>query len=1289
MASFFISHSSGDASASERVRDRLKAGGYESVFLDFDPADGIPAGRDWEHELYVQLRRADAVIFLGSSAALDSKWCFAELALARATGKPIFPIALEPKARHPLLADRQWVDLDGEGDAAFERLWNAFQGHGFDPRDAFAWDPSRAPFPGLSPLEAEDAAVFFGRGAEVDELVSRLQPILGSSGRLIALIGPSGSGKSSLVRAGLVPRLRRMGPRWVVVPPLRPGTRPLTMLARRLGAALGESDWKKLRDRLERKPSDLVAITDDLLDHAESDAASALLVIDQAEELVNADVDERATFLEALGTALQESSSLWVVATLRSEYLTGLLQEPAVANVVGPAIVLGPLGRTHVPEVVEGPARRAGLDFDPGLVGRIVEDAGDGEALPLLAYTLRLLYDRAGEQGRITTKDYEAIGGVLGALRGRADAIADELGRSGRGDFVIPTLLKFASIEQENEPIGRRVLRRDLVAGETEVVDAFIDARLLTTGGEGDEATVGVAHDSLLRSWAPLRQAIDSSRDDLRLRSELEHLAHEWDSVGRSSSYLLREDRLAAASALLESEIGDVAPVVQEFVERSTRQSQAVLQRESDLLARRVLESLEEEPQRSLLLARAAVEEYFPTPRAIRALNAALVASRVRLLIRGHDGSVSSAGFSPDGTRIVTSSMDRTARVCDAASGEELLVLQGHEDAVYGAAFSPDGHRIVTAAGDGTARVWDAASGQELQVLRGHTDPPWTDAVKEIMGPQLGPHVWSGAFSPDRSLLVTAASDWTARVWDAYSGEELQVLRGHEGGVLNAAFSSDGAYVVTASDDKTARVWDAGSGDELQVLAGHEATVNDASFSPDVNLIVTASNDGTARVWSSESGELVAFHGHDGNVMSVAFSPDGSSVVTASEDGTARVWTSASGEEQQVLRGHAALVNSASFSPDGSLVVTASDDGTTQVWDWASGDELVLLGHEDRVVTAAFSADGIYLVTGSDDTTARVWDAATGDELGVLAGHEEEVNGAVFSLDGTMVATASGDGTARVWDQETGERLAFLGHDGEVRSAAFSPDGNWIVTASEDGTARVWSSTSAEELHVLRHGDEVNDASYSPDGSLIVTASDDGTARVWDAATGEERRVLRDESDRWVRSASFSTDGNLILIGSVEDLGAGATPTSGRARVWSTATGEQLHVLYDDWLYTAAFSPDGSRIVTAVGGGTNPDGRARVRDLSGEELQVLRGPAGMVGSASYAPDGTRIVTASTDGTARVWESLPVDLLLAKANTRAVRALTEYERAAFGLPPAPPADAAPARKTGSGGWQSRA
>jgi hypothetical protein len=252
LASLFISHSSSDRDAAQRLAERLHAEGFAALFLDFDPERGIPAGRNWERELYAQLRKTDALIFLASEASVASRWCFAEVSLARSLGKPIFPLRLNGDARLELLEDAQWVDLAEGEERAYARLWAGLRRAGLDPADSFSWDPNRRPYPGLEPFAPEDAAVFFGRDQQIERLLELVQPTLqrGAAGRFVAIVGPSGSGKSSLVRAGLLPRLEHLKERWVVLPPLLPGKQPTRNLARSLSRAFAA------RGR-ERSPAEL------------------------------------------------------------------------------------------------------------------------------------------------------------------------------------------------------------------------------------------------------------------------------------------------------------------------------------------------------------------------------------------------------------------------------------------------------------------------------------------------------------------------------------------------------------------------------------------------------------------------------------------------------------------------------------------------------------------------------------------------------------------------------------------------------------------------------------------------------------------------------------------------------------------------------------------------------------------------------------------------------------------------------------------------------------------------
>ena len=414
-----------------------------------------------------------------------------------------------------------------------------------------------------------------------------------------------------------------------------------------------------------------------------------------------------------------------------------------------------------------------------------------------------------------------------------------------------------------------------------------------------------------------------------------------------------------------------------------------------------------------------------------------------------HEGTVWTAAFSPDGQRIVTASVDETARVWDAKTGSQLALLSG----VTVAAFSPDGQRIVASSlYSKTVRVWDAKTGRQLALLFGHED-----------------RVTAAAFSPDGQRIVTASWDKTARVWDAKTGSQLALLSVHEFTVTVAAFSPDGQRIVTASADKTARVWSAQTGSQLALLSGHEDRVTAAAFSPDGQRIVASSlYDKTARVWSAKTGsQLALLSGHESWVNVAAFSPDGQRIVTASADTTARVWSAKTGSEIALLSGHESGVGAAAFSPDGQRIVTASWK-TVRVWSAKTGSQLALLsGHESWVNAAAFSPDGQRIVTASQDKTARVWDAKTGSQLALLFGHESRVIAAAFSPDGQRIVTASQDKTARVWDARTGSQLALLsGHEGVVYTAAFSPDGQRILTASSDRTVRVWPVENLDRLLV-------------------------------------------------------------------------------------------------------------------------------------------------------------------------------------------------------------------------------
>jgi WD40 repeat protein/serine/threonine protein kinase len=576
-----------------------------------------------------------------------------------------------------------------------------------------------------------------------------------------------------------------------------------------------------------------------------------------------------------------------------------------------------------------------------------------------------------------------------------------------------------------------------------------------------------------------------------------------------------------------------------------------------------------------------------------------------------HEGWVMSAQFSADGKLIVTASIDNTARVWDAQTGQLVGAPMKQEDQAASFQFSPDVQRILTASADNTMRVRDAQARQPA-------DAPMKHASQ----------VTSAQFSPDGQRIVTVSADNTAQVWEAQTGQPVGTPMKHRNRIISAQFSPDGQRIVTASADNTAQVWEAQTGQPLMAPLQHGRGVDFAQFSPDGQRIVTASWDYTAQVWDAKTGErLIEPLQHGGAVWSAHFSPDGQRIVTGSGDNTAQVWEAQTGQPLNMALKHKAAVHSAQFSPDGRRLVTASYDFTAQVWDAQTGQPVgARMQHTNQVNSAEFSPDGRRIVTASYDHTARVWDAQTGQPLTEPLRHKDRVNSAHFSPDGQRVVTASEDSTARVWDAQTGQPLTEpLQHPGTVASAQFSPDGKRIVTAAWDHLARVWDAQTGKVLlQNLKHAKPVAFAQYSPDGKRIVTISADRTARVWDAQTGEPLTGFMQHGD-YVLFVQFSPDGKLIVTASRDST----------ARVWDAQTGQPLTepLKHEQSVNSAQFSPDSKCVVTA-----SDDGTACVWDArTGQPLSDPLKHDGQLFLAQFSPDGKRIVTACRDNAAHVWD----------------------------------------------------
>jgi WD40 repeat protein/serine/threonine protein kinase len=1145
-----------------------------------------------------------------------------------------------------------------------------------------------SPYAGLAAFQERDAARFFARETMIEQVVARL-----SEHPLLALVGSSGSGKSSLVRAGVIPALKRGGDAWEAFV-LRPGPRPLSVLAdlllqhswhrvspsasaaRQVDSALlpiprhHDAGHAMMTDQLRNEPGFFGM---QVRSRARRRLERVVLFVDQFEEVYTlAPEHERDAFLACLAGAADDASSpLRVIASIRHDFLDRVAASSSLlAELVSRGTVLvGPLERSGLRRALVAPTEAHAYRFESeALISQMLDSlVGAASALPLLQFTASKLWEgRDQSQRMLTEASYRAFGGVSGALASHADQVLGAMSSAER-QCARTLLLRLVTPERTRAIVTRRELSElgAATAAELErVVDRLIEARLLTVDGAGrDGSTVELLHESLIKTWPALSQWLEEEQGDAQFRERLRVAAREWEASNHAEGMLWRaEAEVDARSWKQRHRIS-----ASQLSAREERYLTAVLN-----LGQR--ERRRKRQIMATLYAAMIIVVIVVSALAIRSNRAANRADRQRA------DAERSAASARNATRMATArerQEDPTtvlallreiepgppprgwAELARWASqaGVASVVLQ-HDDEVRSAAFSPDGKRIATASVDKLVRIWNAdGTGQPL-LLRGHEDransamfsPDGRRVVSASRDNTV--RIWNAdgsgspvvlrghservvaaVWSPDGQRIVSGSYDKTVRIWRADGTGQPIILTGHEDYVTAVAWSPNGKQLASASYDKTVRIWNVDSSEKPLLLLGHGAGVTAVSFSPDSRRIASASNDKTVRIWPTDGSRVpLLLEGHDSNVVSVAWSPDGKSVASASIDKTVRIWRTDGSAPPQVFRGHAGYLTSVTFSADGRRIASASWDKTVRIWATdTSRLPLVLRGHDEPVYGAAFSPDGRHIASASWDKTVRVWSADGSGAPLVLRGHEALVLAAEFSPDGRRIVSASFDKTLRVWNADgSGQPLILRGHDSVVMSAAFSPDGSRIVSASWDKTVRVWNSDGSGLPIVLGgHDDRVTSAAFSPDGSRIASASWDKTVRVWRSDGSEAPLILRGHEDR-VTSVAFSPDGTRIVSASDDKT----------VRVWNAdGSGQPLILRGHEALALVRgarpFSPDGSRIVSC-----SEDGTVRVwnADGSGEPL-VLRASNAELRMASWSPDGKRIIASSDDKTLIVWSEL--------------------------------------------------